>query len=177
MTSCLQKVSKQTPHSVNLPRSLLESEIFWSRWGAFCVSLWQLIHPPNGQLSSLLPYLSDVSLCLQQLCAVTQLDAGCNVNGHVCPSESVDNFFKRQNDGGVGAAHWEHWLPQAAASLMRTSCTHFIYSHIRPEHNASRTTFRCGLADQITVQLRHIYTSHWHAFFLIWITYVDRDSM
>ncbi len=114
-----------------------------------------------------------MSLCLQQLCAATQLNAGCNVNCGVCPSDSID-FFKRQNDGGAGtagAAHREHWLPQAAASLMPARCMDCTYTYRRPEHSVSQTSFRCGLTDPITIRSWCIYTSHWHASFLIWITY------
>ncbi len=62
----------------------------------------------------------------------------------------------------------EHWPPGAAASLMWASVTDCTYR--RSEHSASQITFRCGVRDPITICSRRNYTSHQHAFFLIWIT-------
>ncbi len=95
MASCLQKTGEQTNSS-------------FVTCCKFSISIWNI-------LREVLPVFHFDNQ--SSICAATQLDAECNINYDICPSDSID-FSKRSNDGETWAAHLEHWLPRAAASLM-----------------------------------------------------------
>ncbi len=153
--ACRGQMSKQTQH-------LFKLSCDPSRWlqGHFCVSIWQLIYRSAGQLSLLLLYLSEMSVCLQQLCVTTQLNAGSTVNCGVCPADSVD-FSKGKMMVG---------LVLSTRNMPNASKLYRLYLHLhkrntmtqetQTKHNVSQTTFRCGLADLITIRSRRIYTLH-----------------
>ncbi len=126
MTSCLQRTGdQQTPRSFKLPSSLSTYEIF----SISCYLHFTLTtYWPAGLLSLLLPYLTEKSLCFQQLCAATQLAAGCVVNCHVCPSNIID-FSKGKMT--VGWCRPPGTLTTAGCSRPNASKLYGSHLHLR----------------------------------------------